>query len=108
MFNEHAEGFGGAIPDLTAPSKEALIHLLRNESKWPEGFEFNFQNCTKCAMGLAQAVWPHAIKDTASQNVGDAIGISRDIAHRIFQAGGGAMDLSRVTAADVADMLEAV
>ena len=108
MFNEHAEGFGGAIPDLTAPSKEDLIHLLRNESKWPEGFEFNFQNCSRCAIGLAHAVWPNVIKHSASENVGDAIGISRDIAHRIFGRGNGAMDLSRVTAADVADMLEAV
>ena len=106
MFNEFNEGDGGTVfaPDLTQPSKEALIHLLRHKEKWPEGFAFQFSNCTTCAMGLTQRVWPEKVRYPITCAVGDAIGITRDDASRIFCHGRGLLS----TPEDIAELLEAV
>jgi len=117
MFNEFAEGDGGTtfVPDLTAPSKEGLIYLLRNESKRPDGFKFNFQECRTCAMGLASAAWPELVHKKPgfaelgdiSDAVSDAIGISRESGRMAFFEGG-YKDPLTVSAEDVAAMLETV
>jgi hypothetical protein len=31
-----------------------LSYLLRNRNMWPEGFEWDYSVCAKCAMGLAR------------------------------------------------------
>jgi hypothetical protein len=57
-------------------------------------------------MGLAQAVWPKAIRAPLSDVVSDAIGIPRGEGNRIFMNGDG-MCVTDVSAEDVAKMLEA-
>lgn len=47
--------------DLSKPSIEGLVHILRNKSLWPEGFEWNYQRACTCALGLARRVWPQYV-----------------------------------------------
>lgn len=46
-----------AIPDLSTPSLEGLAYLLRHPEKWPEGFKWDYSECSQCAMGLAFHLW---------------------------------------------------
>jgi hypothetical protein len=46
----------------TAPSLRMLSDILRDRSRWPAGFVWNFCSCRHCAMGLAMEIWnasPH-------------------------------------------------
>lgn len=38
-------------------SLPALAFILRNKELWPKGFEWDYNNCNKCAMGLAKNLW---------------------------------------------------
>jgi hypothetical protein len=51
MLQEHVEGDGGVAlkPDLSKLTREGLIWLLRHREAWPEGFEFEFDDCDTCA-----------------------------------------------------------
>ena len=104
MFNEFNEGAGGAIPDLTQPSKAALIHLLRHKETWPQGFDFLFALSCRCAMGLAVAVWPEQVRHYNTDDVSAAIGIHPSTGQRIFALGRGGDS----TAEDIAELLEEV
>ena len=105
MFDKFAETPGGAIPDLTQPSKEALIHLLRHKEKWPATFpEFVFTSSCRCAMGLAVAAWPDKVGHFNVPTVSAAIGIDRNIGQAIFNNGRG----PNSTAEDIAELLEEV
>jgi hypothetical protein len=104
MFNEFNEGSGGAIPDLTKPSKEALIHLLRNREKWPEGFSWEFTSTCRCAMGIAHQVWPEKVPVCTTLVVSNAIGINSNTGMTIFSNGRGPAS----TPEDIADLLEMV
>jgi hypothetical protein len=44
--------------DANKPSLHALSYALRHPETWPEGFVWDYGNCTKCAMGLAHQLWP--------------------------------------------------
>lgn len=48
---------GDGLLDLSKPSLQALSHILRNRDLWPEGFVWDYNECTKCAMGMAHALW---------------------------------------------------
>lgn len=43
--------------DLSRPSLRGLSYLLRHKELWPVGFEWDFGNCDRCAMGLAFSIW---------------------------------------------------
>jgi len=79
MFQERPKAFVGA-PDLSKPSREALIWLLRHEP----GDKFDYFDCWHCAMAVAHRVWPQAVRHPISTEVAGAIGIPPDDAHRIF------------------------
>ena len=104
MFDKLAETPGGVTPDLTQPSKEALIHLLRHKETWPQGFDFLFVSACRCAMGLAVAVWPEQVRHYNAYDVSAAIGIHPSTGQRIFGLGRGGDS----TAEDIADLLEEV
>jgi hypothetical protein len=39
------------------PSLESLSSILRDQAKWPEGFQWDYTNCSSCAIGLAFKLW---------------------------------------------------
>jgi hypothetical protein len=85
-----------------------LLSLLREPSRWPEGFEWYYPDPARCALGLFAHTHPDQRFLTASQ-VGSALGMKDDDALKIFNS----LDLclgleskSRVTAAMVADAIE--
>lgn len=43
--------------DLSRPSLEGLVWLLRHPDLWPEGFEWRFMSPFGCAMGLSARQW---------------------------------------------------
>lgn len=54
-INPHMLGLSDKVG---APSLEALSYALRHPETWPAGFTWDFTDCDKCAMGLANALWP--------------------------------------------------
>jgi hypothetical protein len=36
---------------------ETLAQILRDQTKWPEGFQWDYSDCRQCAMGLALRLW---------------------------------------------------
>ena len=76
MFDERYDNL-----DLSQPSAKALAALLRNPSKWPKGFSFNYSFCDSCAMGLSARVWDHEPTPGAMM---EKFGISAEDSNRIF------------------------
>jgi hypothetical protein len=48
---------GFDLANLDKPTLHALSYSLRHPDTWPEGFVWNYNNCHKCAMGLAHQLW---------------------------------------------------
>lgn len=64
-----------------------LAALLRDRSRWPDGFEWDFYDCRTCAMGLSQKTWkPEREKNPTVASTAALIGISVEKAHEIFAA----------------------
>lgn len=50
------------------PSLRNLAYILRHREWWPEGFEWNYQHCSTCAIGLSDKLWgvrPYKLDDGA-------------------------------------------
>jgi hypothetical protein len=44
-----------------SPGREGLrkmAHLLRHAELWPKGFSWRYSKCERCAIGLANSLWP--------------------------------------------------
>lgn len=89
--------------DLSKPSIEGLIYALRHPEVWPKGFEFDFRFCSKCAMGLAHAMWPQEISYPLDHCVAKALGLDRHVAFDIFVIGWMGSPKTRI---EIADALE--
>ena len=53
--NVHIEALARS---LGTPSVDGLIYSLRHPETWPNGFSWDFEYCSSCAMGLSRALWP--------------------------------------------------
>lgn len=82
MFQDFIEAEIGvrAEPDLSKPSIRGLAWLLRHPERWPVGFEFDYGQCSRCAMGLAAQVWPTEVLAPTPIWM-SALGIGYDEAH---------------------------
>ena len=85
------------------PSLAALSHALRHPETWPEGFEWDYRRVDRCALGLADRLWPDGRKLLAH--------LSYATARRIFcdakpSAWPWFFRWSRVTPSRVADLLD--
>src|SRR4051812_15081819 len=69
--------------DLSKPSLQALAYILRHRELWPEGFRWEFTDCTKCAMGLAIRLW-HIHDSPCTGTMCEYFPISRPEAHHLF------------------------
>ena len=97
-----------APPDLTTPTLAGLAWLLRHKEAWPEGFEWDFDDCFRCGMGLAAQLWDACAFDlTLSLSAGQAViwDIPYDEANRIFLVG--ASNSTWITTEMVADRIDA-
>jgi len=73
--------------DLTKPSLHALSYVLRHPEMWPEKFNWGYQNCSSCAMGLAHKLWkdiPATKNETAPTIMARTFGIPYSTANSIF------------------------
>ena len=89
---------------LASPSVPALIYALRHREVWPAGFEWDYNRCTKCAMGLAWRLWEE-IGSFSAGAVAHAIKIPFSDAFPVFYG----MEISSrgtITPEMVADELE--
>lgn len=98
---KHSDALKALAPvDLSKPSLEALAYLLRHKELWPAGFEWNFDECDTCAIGLTTRVWDVAVSDMQR-----TFGLSDELYVRIV--GHGAYSVVRkVTANDVATRID--
>lgn len=71
---------------LDEPSVAALAYALRHPVAWPRGFRWNYCRVNGCAMGLALALWPHAIRSAGRlcPLVAAALGMDLRTAEEIF------------------------
>lgn len=82
--------------------RSALIAVLRDPTLWPEGFEWDFMQCSNCALGLADELFNLSIRDCRYDG---ALGLSEDQASLVF-VGHEAHYSYPVTPEQVADRLE--
>lgn len=93
-----------------------LIALLRDQSKWPAGFAWNFQSCSTCAIGLAFKTHAIGMIDEGRQYIEPVLGLTQRQGIDIFAphtlpgglAEGYGLPRREVTPEMVADKLEAV
>jgi hypothetical protein len=76
---------------LDQPSIKALSHILRNRNLWPQGFKWDYDHCSSCAMGLAARLWSKHIRiggeweiKSNARIVGKAIALPHAIAKVVF------------------------
>jgi hypothetical protein len=43
--------------NLGAPSLRTLADVLRDQSRWPAGFNWDYRDTHNCGIGLAQRLW---------------------------------------------------
>lgn len=75
------------LQDLSKPSLEALSHILRHTELWPVGFEWDYSECEKCAMGLAGKLWRMFVPINPNAAVlcaAEFFGITGKVSHEIF------------------------
>ena len=51
------EIFEEVSPDISKPSREALIWQLRHPAMWDHAIAWNYGDCEKCAMEVFQFYW---------------------------------------------------
>jgi hypothetical protein len=88
------------------PDIRVFAGILRDKSRWPKGFKWDFSNCQKCAMGLAHRLWKESVPKPSSftsHAVGKALGLSEGESTLIFLFGG-----STTTPESVADAIDYV
>lgn len=61
--------------DLSKPSAKALSYILRHRELWPTGFEWDYNGCETCAMGLAHQLWIESIAMPGTSCVAPALGL---------------------------------
>ena len=85
-----------------------LSFALRHPDTWPKGFEWNYSDCHKCAMGLAFTMWPQQIKEPTTQAMVDGFGIPVTSASEIFTGAGrhATGSIKGVTPAIIADLID--
>ena len=49
--------FDGRGFDIGPPSLRTLADVLRDRSRWPEGFVWNYASGWGCALGMDRALW---------------------------------------------------
>src|SRR5262245_54349635 len=62
--------------------RSILIAVLRDNSLWPDGFEFDYEDCQHCASGLYRALY--APGTSSFYEVGRQLGLSHDQTVDVF------------------------
>lgn len=74
-----------AFLDLDTPSLEGLAYALRHPEIWPVGFEWAFDDCSQCAMGLAHRLWTKQVPQYFyAEDMSASFDISEFYASKIF------------------------
>ena len=86
MKHEPIKTEADALLDLSKPSLEALAFMLRHREMWPGGFEWNYNECSTCAVGMARRLWESSIptRYCISEDVAKAFGMRECDASLIF------------------------
>lgn len=96
--------------DLDKPSLRGLSFVLRNPDTWPKGFEWNYDRCSNCAMGLSVRLWKE-IKGDWIADMAIGFRMSFRAANEIFvkasNTRGWGDDRHRITPEMVADDIDA-
>lgn len=105
-------------PITPAMRRSVLISVLRDESLWSEGFEWYFDSCQSCAMGLLDVIFGLGLKDKLQgqhsilkdylEVTGHTLDLDWETARKVFGSPDAYEDedTTCITPKMVADMLE--
>lgn len=71
-------------PDLSKPSVEGLIWLLRHKEAWPEDFEWDYVAPEKCGAGLGICIWKTHLRADITNFCMSFLGMPEDTVYDIF------------------------
>ena len=94
--------------DLDVPSLPALAYALRHREAWPAGFVWDYNRCSKCAMGLIHELWNNG--EAASLGAtASIVKLPYYVAFNVFLTANEAWScsMSDVTPEMVADLIDA-
>lgn len=94
-----------------AARRSALISLLRDESRWPSDFRWDYGRVSGCALGLyLRLIHPRGEEFVPGSQVFKELNLADEVGFLIFCELGTAEEIGRqeVTAGMVADKLEEV
>lgn len=73
-----------AAPEVnTQPSLAHLSHVLRHQELWPLGFEWDYDDCRRCAMALAHDLY-EAVRTPCLIEMGRVFELPHRVAWTIF------------------------
>jgi hypothetical protein len=96
--------FDALSTDIGPPSLRTLADVLRDRSRWPEGFRWDYGSARTCGMGLAKLLWPERVRTIG--DLADKLGLSMRVTYRLFFVTPGIRP-SDVTPHHVADAIDA-
>ncbi len=85
-----------------------LAHVLRDKSQWPDGFDWEYSDCRRCAMGLASKIG--IVAGISDEHLCKQLGLTRVQVSELFGLRHVHMRkyISEVTPEDVADAIDEV
>jgi len=96
--------FDGRGFDVGPPSLRTLADVLRDRSRWPAGFQWDYGSARTCAFGLAALLWPEHVRTIG--DLAEKLGLSMHVTFRLFFGNHG-IPASDVTPHHVADAIDA-
>ena len=96
----------GKEPTVKKRDLSELSHVLRNKDLWPKNFEWNYNDCETCAMGLAALLW-NEVNGTNTWAMEKAFDIDSDTSNAIFlELADHPDDFSKITPEHVANAID--
>jgi hypothetical protein len=76
------DGLESSFTALNQPSAIELAHVLRHKKLWPVGFEWDYRNDEKCAIGLMEKLWFNGY--CCDHTIAATLKLSHDDVYNIF------------------------
>jgi hypothetical protein len=95
-----------AVEVPATPDAAFLSAVLRDPSRWPAGFEWDYSHCAMCAVGMASLLWNREVTPgVMSAETGIDFHVVVDAFYNLDEKHG--VSMGEITPSNVADALDA-